>query len=178
MNEWEGEFGSEAPEGMRTLMRAALDRQMAGRMSANSRAAAAWYRANGDRERAHTVGVFLKKSPVAGAAPVLGVYVDSHAMATDFGVNKDLYLARLANLGFSVSGIDFIVSRNSHRAVRDATAGQAAPPEALPELSDQERLEVERLVSELPESLRPRAAEAIALSKRRAKRGEDGSARG
>jgi hypothetical protein len=88
-----------------------VGRRMASKMSDNQRAAAAWYRANGDRERAHTTGVFLKRPRKAGAAPVLGVYVDSHAMATDFGVNKDIYLARLANIGYEVSGIEFLPSR-------------------------------------------------------------------
>ena len=113
MNEWELEFEAEAPESISSLMREVVDERMSARMSANQRAAAAWYRANGDRERNHTTGVFLKKARVAGAAPVLGVYVDSHAMVTDFGVNKDIYLARLANIGFKVSGIEFIPYENT-----------------------------------------------------------------
>lgn len=170
MDEWAGEFGSERPESVGSLMREVVDHQMSQRLSANQRAAAAWYRANGDRERNHTTGVFLKRAKVAGAAPVLGVYVDSHAMAVDFGVNKDIYLARLANIGFAVSGVDFVVSREGHRASRKKdVAQQQTAQEMLPELSAQEQLEVESLVADLPESLRTAASRAVENSKRREK---------
>ena len=170
MDEWVGEFGSERPERLDSLMHEVVDGQMSQRMSANQRAAAAWYRANGDRERAHTAGVFLKRPRVAGAAPIMGVYVDSHAMATDFGVNKDIYLARLANVGFAVSGIEFIVSRNGRRArTTEATQQREAPVEEAPQLSAEEQQEVESLVRDLPESLRTAAARAITNAKRREK---------
>lgn len=170
VDEWVGEFGSERPERLDSLMHEVVDGQMSQRMSANQRAAAAWYRANGDRERAHTAGVFLKRPRVAGAAPIMGVYVDSHAMATDFGVNKDIYLARLANVGFAVSGIEFIVSRNGRRArTTEATQRREAPMEEAPQLSAEEQQEVESLVRDLPESLRAAAARAITNAKRREK---------
>ena len=163
------EFGDEAPQGMGELMREVVDGRMSRGMSDAQRAAAAWHRCNGDRERSHTTGVFLKRPRVPGAAPILGVYVDSHAMATDFGVNKDIYLARLANVGLAVSGIEFVVSRKGYRAAQ--ARRQEAPVEGrpLPELTADERAEVERLVSELPESLRTAASRAISLSKRREK---------
>lgn len=168
MAEWELEFGGEAPQSVSELMGEVVGRRMASRMSEGQRAAAAWYRANGDRERAHTTGVFLKPARVHGAPPVLGVYVDSHVMATDFGVNKDLYLARLANVGYSVSGIDFLVSREGYktrRAKRERTA--SASPKELPELSPRERAEARALVERLPENLRDQALRAVELSKRR-----------
>ena len=117
MDEWKLEFGGERPGQVGDLMREIVDVRMSAQMSDTQRATAAWFRANGDRERAHTTGVFLKKPRVAGAAPVMGVYVDTHAMATDFGVNKDLYLARLANIGCEVSGIEFIPSKDFIREV-------------------------------------------------------------
>ncbi len=163
------EFGSDAPESVGALMHTVVDQQMSAKMSANQRAAAAWYRANGDRERAHTTGVFLKRPRVAGAAPILGVYVDSHAMATDFGVNKDLYLARLANIGCEVSGIEFLPSRRTRQA-SDTTPTSAPPPaEPLPELSAEEQQAVQSLVADLPTSLQTAALKAISLSKRRQK---------
>ena len=147
-----------------------LDEHMASRMTANQRAAAAWHRANGDRERMHTTGVFLKRPRVAGAAPILGVYVDSHIMATDFGVNKDIYLARLANIGFAVSGIDFIPSREGYRTAQTRPKETApSPSPVLPELSETERKEVQSLVADLPSELRERASQAIELSKRKQK---------
>ncbi|MBP3893476.1 MAG: hypothetical protein J6D34_05465 [Atopobiaceae bacterium] len=170
MDKWELEFGGDEPSGMGELMHEVVDGHMQSRMSANQRAAAAWYRANGDRERAHTTGVFLKKSRVSGAAPILGVYVDSHAMATDFGVNKDIYLARLANVGFAVSGIQFMPSRKGYRPTRAARGTIAeAGPEELPELSDEEKRRVESLVADLPDDLRSSASKAIALSMKRQK---------
>ena len=57
------------------------------------RAARAWYAANGDRERAHTTGVWLRKPPRAGADPVMVVRVDSGLLASELGTNKDLYLS-------------------------------------------------------------------------------------
>lgn len=169
MNEWELEFEAEAPESISSLMHEVVDERMSARMSANQRAAAAWYRANGDRERNHTTGVFLKKARVAGAAPVLGVYVDSHAMVTDFGVNKDIYLARLANIGFKVSGIEFIPSRAGYHAARARHEEPKKLPVELPELSPQELKEAQILVSDLPEPLKTNAFKAVVLSKRREK---------
>lgn len=171
MDEWQREFGAPKPADVGSLLRDVVDGHMARSMSDNQRAAAAWYRANGDRERAHTTGVFLRKPRVAGAAPILGVYVDSHAMATDFGVNKDIYLARLANVGFAVSGIDFLPSRTPRRPREpQGEVQQVSGAMPLPELTPSERAEVERLVEELPETLRRRAAEAVIRSKQRDKR--------
>lgn len=169
MDEWELEFGSESPESISSLMHEVVDGQMSARMSANQRAAAAWYRANGDRERNHTTGVFLKRARVVGAAPVLGVYVDSHAMVTDFGVNKDIYLARLANIGFKVSGIEFIVSRPGYHTARSNRQEPDKTSVELPELSAQELQEAQILVSDLPESLKTNAFKAVVMSKRRKK---------
>ena len=156
---------------MDQLMREVVDDHMAPRLSAAQRAAAAWHRANGDRERRHTTGVFLKKSRVPGAAPIMGVYVDSHAMAVDFGVNKDLYLARLANIGYEVSGIDFIPSRKGYQAARvgQGRAQQEPVAEELPELTPLEHAQVADLVAGLPESLKPSASKAVELSFRRSK---------
>jgi len=165
---WEDEFGSGAPSSAGEALRSLLDGPLARNLSDNQIAARAWDRANGDRERAHTTGVFLKKPRVRGAAPVLGVYVDSHAMAYDFGANKDIYLARLANVGYAVNGIDFVVTRQPRRR---ASATPVPPAlEAPPELNPAERREVEELVHDLPEGLREAAARAVEASKRRDKR--------
>lgn len=163
------EFGETRPESVGGIMREVLDDRLAPHMTANQRAATAWYRANGDRERRHTMGVFLKASRVRGAAPVLGVYVDSHAMATDFGVNKDLYLARLANIGFEASGIEFLISRKPHRSTDAPREGRSTAPTELPALDEAERQRVEELVCDLPESLRESVSKAVTLSLRREK---------
>ena len=170
MAEWEQEFGSDSPERVDALLATLVEGRMARAMSATQRAQMAWYKANGDRERAHTRGVFLKRPRVAGAAPILGVYVDTHAMATDFGVNKDIYLARLANVGFAVSGIDFLVSRNPGKVPERRPSAKPIPAPEPPELTDQERSEVDALVEGLPADLRAVAARAIEATKRAGKR--------
>lgn len=166
---WQMEFGDERPSSVRGLMSEIVDGSLGSRMTANQRAAAAWYRANGDRERRHTTGVFLKKARVRGAAPVLGVYVDSHAMATDFGVNKDIYLSRLANIGYEVSGIEFLPSRTPRKAARQDRVAPAPAQGPLPELDETERERVEGLVEGLPDSLRESVSKAVTLSLRREK---------
>lgn len=170
MDEWSLEFGSGRPQRVDSLINEVVDGQMATRMSDTQRAAAAWFRANGDRERAHTTGVFLRAARVKGMAPVMGVYVDSHAMATDFGVNKDIYLSRLANIGFEVSGIEFLPSRDGRRRMAASGATQVRKAsEPLPDLSEEELAKVHSLVQELPESLKEKASKAITLSIQREK---------
>jgi hypothetical protein len=170
VSEWTSEFGGNEPEGLPSLMQALMDDRMSRHLTANQRAWKAWYRANGDRERTHTKGVFLRRPRSGQGDPLLVVYVDSHALVTDFGVNKELYLARLANVGFRVSGISFQLSRK-----KVGSQGQRTPrpshglPSPLPELDAREHADVASLVSELPESLRATAARAIELSKQRAK---------
>lgn len=169
MADWQMEFGSEPPQGMGELMREVVDGHMASRMSDNQRAAAAWYRANGDREHNHTTGVFLKRARRAGAAPILCVYVDSHAMATDFGVNKDIYLARLANVGYEVSGIEFLPSRKEYRAPKRSNRKVETHSEDLPCLTEEEQQELAALVADLPQNLQVSVSKAVSLSMRRNK---------
>ena len=151
--------------------------EMRGRMSAAQRAAAAWYGANGDIERAHTTGVFLKKPKREGAAPILGVYVDSHARLTDFTVNREIYLARLHNAGLELSGIEFRLTRRD-RAEAQAEAGagagegRSALPERprpldLPQLDEGKRATIEVAVADLEEPLRSKVAHAMEMSMRR-----------
>ena len=155
--------------------------EMRGRMSAAQRAAAAWYGANGDIERAHTTGVFLKKPKREGAAPILGVYVDSHARLTDFTVNREIYLARLHNAGLELSGIEFRLTRrdraeaqNEAGAGASAGAGEGRPalperprPLDLPQLDEGKRATIEVAVADLEEPLRSKVAHAMEMSMRR-----------
>ena len=159
--------------------------EMRGRMSAAQRAAAAWYGANGDIERAHTTGVFLKKPKREGAAPILGVYVDSHARLTDFTVNREIYLARLHNAGLELSGIEFRLTRRDRAGAQgQAGAGTAAGtrvgggegrsalperprPLDLPQLDEGKRATIEVAVADLEEPLRSKVAHAMEMSMRR-----------
>ena len=155
--------------------------EMHGRMSAAQRAAAAWYGANGDIERAHTTGVFLKKPKREGAAPILGVYVDSHARLTDFTVNREIYLARLHNAGLELSGIEFRLTRRDRAGAQaeagagaSAGAGEGRPalperprPLDLPQLDEGKRATIEVAVADLEEPLRSKVAHAMEMSMRR-----------
>ena len=152
------------------LVRAIFGGQNATALSAAQRAARAWYAVNGDRERAHTTGVWLRKAGAATADPVMVVSVDSGLLAADLGTNKDLYLSRLANCGVRVSNIRFQVGRR----VTDAAAsrkGRAARKveEELPPLDEHEREEVERAVAHLPEEVRKSASRAMCASLRQEK---------
>lgn len=155
--------------------------EMRGRMSAAQRAAAAWYGANGDIERAHTTGVFLKKPKREGAAPILGVYVDSHARLTDFTVNREIYLARLHNAGLELSGIEFRLTRRDRAGAQNEAGagagagggeGRSALPERprpldLPQLDEGKRATIEVAVADLEEPLRSKVAHAMEMSMRR-----------
>ena len=152
------------------LVRAIFGGQNAAALSAAQRAARAWYAVNGDRERAHTTGVWLRKSGVAAADPVMVVSVDSGLLAADLGTNKDLYLSRLAHRGVRVSDIRFQVGRRvteegGRRPNKDArNAAQELPP-----LGVREREEVERAVAHLPEEVRKSASRAMCASLRQEK---------
>lgn len=153
------------------LVDALLGGSLGKRLSASGRAARAWYAANGDRERAHTTGVWLRKSGREGIDPVLVVALDSGLLAMELGTNKDLYLQRLAFRGIRVSDIRFQVSRETSPRARRA-ADKPDPREtlsALPDLTDEERARVERAVSELPDGLKESVSRAMCATMRRNK---------
>lgn len=136
------------------------------RLSETSVAARAWYAANGDRERAHTTGVWLRASGKRGVDPVLVVGVDSSLLALELGTNRDLYLSRLCWSGMAVSDIRFTVSRRSEASElrRKAAKEEKAP---LPELLPSERKMVEAQTKDLPEGLRQSVSRAMCASLRR-----------
>ena len=55
---------------MAELLRRTIPASVRQGMSANQRAASLWRAANGDVERAHTPGVYLRKSPCESLPPV------------------------------------------------------------------------------------------------------------
>ncbi len=165
-----GERG--APVAVSALMGSLITDELAGRMGANQRAALLWAQANGDRERHHTTGVFLKRGACEVLPPVLGVYVDSHPMLSDFSANKELYLARLNEAGLELSGIEFLLSKTGKRASRQVE--QRAPQSLerpLGELTESELRRVEELCQDLPDRLRGPASRAMRLSLMRGKTG-------
>jgi hypothetical protein len=166
---------SEDYEGISSLLNGMFSSPEARRsMSANQHAAYVWHNVNGDVERAHTTGVFLKEPHVKGAAPILGVYVDSRMRAVDFRANREVYRARLSMGGLEISEIEFIVSQYGHGAAprknraSGETVGETLKP-PLPELTGSEQDTVEKLAETAPESLRGSVYKAMSLSFRREK---------
>lgn len=92
------------------------------------KAARAWYAANGDRERAHTTRVWLRKSGRTGQDPVLVVELDAGWLAGELSTNKELYLSRLAFRGIRVSDICFKVGRRQDVAALRARPTPGEPP--------------------------------------------------
>ena len=136
------------------------------RLSEASRAARAWYAANGDRERSHTTGVWLRASGRDGVDPVMVVGVDSSLLALELGTNKEIYLARLAWAGIAVSDIRFVPRKRSDAAVRAAKAAERETP-PLPELTPAERDRVAKATSGLPDGLKESVSRAMCATLRR-----------
>lgn len=140
-----------------------LSRGLGRSLSANQRAAVAWRDANGDVERTHTCGVYLRKPPNDALPPVMGVYVDSHARLMDWNTNREIYLARLAAAGLELSGLEFRLARNR----RPPTPSRAPSPAVTAPLSPQDEERVRRRCADLPPGLRERLAQAMRDSLRR-----------
>ena len=79
-----------APAGLSGILSAMFD----GRADASWRVTRAWHAVNGDIERAHTTGTFVRDPRRGESGPVLVVYVDSRSRATDFSANSEVYLSR------------------------------------------------------------------------------------
>lgn len=152
------------------LMDVVLDDKTTREMSLGRRATMVWFAANGDLERKHTTGVYLRESRARGAAPVLGVYLDSRMRVVDFSANKDLYIARVINQSFEISDIEFKLDRGRGKKVEDSSVPTVEDcPSLWPELSPEELAYVCDLTQRLPESLRELAQKAMISSIRHEK---------
>ena len=141
-------------------------------LTKSQRVARAWYAVNGDRERAHTTGVWLKEPTRPGADPTLVVRVDSGLLASELATNKDLYLSRLAFRGVRVSNVRFTVGGDPlphiRKAKGEAKGGEGASPMRV-DLTHEERARVDRATSGLPEGLRQSVSRAMCASLAREK---------
>ena len=110
----------------------------------------------------------------------LGVYLDNDMLVVDFSVNKELYLIRLAALGFPVSDIIFKRSRMPHKTPGQMPSSSAQTDtkdefikthkhQTLPPLLPQEKEEAQKLTERLPHTLQPAAQKAIENSLRAAR---------
>lgn len=107
----------------------------------------------------------------------LGVYLDNDMLVVDFSVNKELYLIRLAALGFPVSDIIFKRSRMPHKTTGQTLSSSTQTDakdesikthkhQTLPPLLPQEKEEARKLTEHLPRALQPAAQKAIENSLR------------
>lgn len=107
----------------------------------------------------------------------LGVYLDNDMLVVDFSVNKELYLIRLAALGFPVSDIIFKRSRMPHKTTGQTPSSSAQTDtkdesikthkhQTLPPLLPQEKEEAQKLTEHLPHALQAAAQKAIENSLR------------
>lgn len=121
----------------------------------------AWYAVNGDIERAHTTGVFVRDPVGRQTLPTLVVYVDSRARVTDFTANREVYLARLENAGLRFAEVVFRESRRSREA-RPSTSRPAPPAApASRELTEEDERAIERMCAQLPPALRDSVSRAM-----------------
>ena len=152
-----------APAGLSGILSSMLDE----RADASWRVTRAWHAVNGDIERAHTTGTFVREPRRGESGPVLVVYVDSRSRATDFSANSEVYLARLANAGHPFCKVEFRLSKYPRRPPAPggeknvSPAAAAAPRRAL---THRERDEIESLCSNLPASLRATVSRAMSAS--------------
>lgn len=146
---------------MSALLRA---QEGSGEGALSRRAATAWFRVNGDIERAHTVCVIVRPARRAQDAPVLIVYVDSRSRAVDFSVNREIYLGRMAMAGLEFSEVRFLENRRPAPEPAPRHRGPAAPEPAAAPLTEADRARIAELCSMLPESLRESVSRAMSSS--------------
>ncbi len=155
-------------QGVSEALRGLLDSPEARRaMGPGRMAQQAWYRVNGDIERAHTCGTYVAKGRRPGDAPKFVVYTDTRTRAIDFRANREVYLARMAAAGFEFSDIEFKQTKRPPQEKRPEGRGaakKAAP--SLPELTDEEERSVREAVAGQPESIREKAYKAMCASLR------------
>ena len=160
----------ESSQGIGDALRGLLDSPQARRaMGPGRMAQQAWYRVNGDIERAHTCGTYVAKGRRPGDAPTFVVYTDTRTRAIDFRANREIYLARMAAAGFEFSNIEFKqTKRPPQERSADGRAGAAGKKSAprLPELTAEEDERLRAAAAEQPEALREKAYKAMCASLR------------
>lgn len=141
------------------------------KMGTGHSAGLAWHSVIGDIERKHTTGVFVGKPRTPGLTPALCVYVDSRMRMVDFNANREIYLARLQAAGYEYSEVRFLQNKRpvAKRGERDAAPAAAAPNPApaaekhpLPELTAEERAQIQAQTAGMPEKLRESVSKAMA----------------
>lgn len=167
----------QAPTSLANLCGSCLERMdHAGAVGSTWSAGRAWHTVNGDIERTHTMGIYVREPRGHESLPTLLVYVDSRARATDFSANREVYLARLASVGLRFLDVSFRVSKRPVpiRGSLDEKRHAVESVAPLPELTEEERDRVEWMTKGLPEGLRASVQRAMSASFR-AEKARDGA---
>ncbi len=121
----------------------------------------AWYAVNGDIERAHTTGVFVREPSGRQVLPTLVVYVDSRSRVTDFTANREIYQARLERVGCRFEEVQFRESKRGGARPGPARERRSFSPAASASLTPDEAAEIDELCAQVPESLRDSVSRAM-----------------
>ncbi len=121
----------------------------------------AWYAVNGDIERTHTTGVFVREPSGRQTLPTLIVYVDSRSRVTDFTANREIYQARLERVGCRFEEVQFRESKRGTSRPDPAREVRSFSPAAPVPLTDEEAAEIDELCAQVPESLRDSVSRAM-----------------
>ena len=112
--------------------------------------ALAWHAVNGDHERTHT-----------------------KACQVDFMANREVYLARLAQVGLNFAEVRFRQSkrpRGSEPRKVVPVRREERPARELPELTPEEEHDAQALLAHVPETLKDSVSRALRVSMRAEKR--------
>lgn len=153
------------PEPLSQLMSQLMNEKFNG-ISKNQQVLSIWMKINGERERLRTVAVYLDEKDTH-TLPRLVVYVDSNACVVDFNASRELYLARLEGAGLKLASVDFRLSRHAKEHRERMEKQGKTQVEELPDLTDEERKHIEKLVKDLPPKLQASVSKAISSSMRR-----------
>ncbi|WP_050773191.1 hypothetical protein [Fannyhessea vaginae] len=95
------------PQSLKDILHDTLQNpQVNSKLTEAARAHHALFSVLSSAERAHVCGVFVFKHAL-NTPRKLGVYIDSSPMLADFTINKELYIEKLAAVGFAVCDIEF-----------------------------------------------------------------------
>ncbi len=167
-----------AESSLSSLLSSCITNPALAKIKKQKASATAWNAVIGDIERKHTTGVFVIEPKIKGRYPILGVFVDSSSVLVDFNVNKEMYLIRLAHLGYKFDDILFKLSKYTQvkpvfeppiKAVSCVSSALQPTQAPLPALSSQEVEFAEHAVQKLPPTLRLSALKAVKATLQRQK---------
>lgn len=150
----------------KNLMDTFINKEVSSGISKTNLAFIKWREVAGKRGAKHTKAVWLNED-TRQKYPELIVYLDNNSLIYDYTTNADLYIDRLNYLNFPVSNIRFRLSNK----VEDETLEKETEyqEEELPELTQEEILEIEEKCKNLNPSIKSNAIKAMEFSLRRQK---------